>query len=467
MNITSLVTRALTIAIIIVATTSSALAAFDFQSWPHSRPIDTRGASGMVKVSLPTDIVLEKADFSDVRIIDGQGGEVPYLLTRGITSSAPTTVARVLDVSTQVDGTTRFIADAGRSGVVTSGITIATASSNFRRQVSVYASDSLLPLNDAGWSLVTSTGYIFAFTDPYSGYASGRSSVSFSANTSRYFKVVIGGGPEGSISVNGASLASEVSVQERSYTEERGATIYNDAAKKATEVTVDLGSKSRLSDEVTLRVSGTNYSRRVLIEASDEAAATSSWRYVGQGSISGVSTTVFQGYSGTISYPEQRARYIRVSIVNDDNPPLSVASKVTVGGPILGVIFEAQAGKSYSMYYGNWYATKPNYDLVRISSYIEEQALPAATMGSEITNPEYVAPEGPVVPYTESHKGLLNGALVIVVLIIAALIALYLRMYMKRHAVPANTGNGFMGGANPVVKEDSQQATNEDSNKQV
>jgi hypothetical protein len=153
--------------------------------------------------------------------------------------------------------------------------------------------------------------------------------------------------------------------------------------------------------------------------------------------------------------------------VNDDNPPLSVASKVTVGGPILGVIFEAQAGKSYSMYYGNMYAAKPNYDLVRISSYIEEQALPTATLGGEIANPEYVAPEGPFVPYTESHKGILNGALVIVVLIIAALIALYLRMYMKKHAVPANAGNGFMGGANPVVREDSQQVTNEDPDKQV
>lgn len=467
MNTTSRVARVLIIAVIIVATASSAFAAFDFRSWPHSRPIDIRGASGMVKVLLPTDMVLEKADFSDIRIIDNQGGEVPYLLTRGITSSAPTTVARVLDMSTQVDGTTRFIVDVGRNGLVTTGITIVTPTSNFRRQVSIYASDSLLPLNDAGWSLVTATGYIFAFTDSYSGYASGRSSVSFSASTARYFKVVIGGGPEGSVLVDGVSLASEVSVQERSYTEERVATIYNDAAKKATEITIDLGSENHLSDEITLRVTGTNYSRKVLIEASDDASATTSWRYVGQGSISGVSTTIFQGYSGVVSYPEQRARYIRVSIVNDDNPPLSVASKVTVGGPILGVIFEAQAGKSYSMYYGNSYATKPNYDLVRISSYIEEQALPAATLGSEIANLEYVAPQGPVMPYTETHKGLLNGALVIVVLIIAALIALYLRMYIKKHAVPSNTGNGFMGGTNPAMKEEGQQTTNENSDKQV
>ena len=401
----------------------------------------------MVKITLPTDISLEKADFSDIRVIDSQNGEVPYLLTRGMTSSSPTTDARVLDVSAQVDGVTRFVADAGQSGVVHTGITIVTPTSNFRRQVSIYAADSLLSLNDSGWSLINSTGYIFAFTDPYTSYASTRTSVSFPANTSRYFKVVIGGGAEGSISVNGATLASEISVEERSYVEERTATVYNDAAKKATEVTIDLGSTNRLSDEVVLRISGTNYSRRVLIEANDDATATSSWRYVGQGSISGVSTSVFQGSSGSVSYPEQRARYIRASIVNDDNPPLTVMSKVTVRGPVLGVIFEAQTGKSYRMYYGNRYSQKPSYDLARLSSYIEEGSLPVATIGDEAANPDYVAPKGPVVPYTESHKGVLNTSLAVAVLLIVGLIAIYLRAYMKKHVLSAGPEGGFTGNA--------------------
>ncbi len=446
MNITSSRMKTLIVIAVIAAMSSSAYAAFDFQSWPYSRPIDTRGTTGMVKMILPTDISIGNPDFSDIRIIDGQGGETPYLLTRGIVSSSPATTARVLDVSAQIDGTTRFIADAGQSGIVHTGITIGTPTSNFRRQVSVYAADSLLPLNDAGWSLVTTTGYIFAFTDPYSGYTSGKSSVTFPANTSRYFKVVIGGGTEGSISVNSASLVSEVSVEERSYTEERPASIYNDAAKKATEVTIDLGSENKLSDEISLNISGTNYNRRVLIESSNDATATSTWKYVGQGSISGVSTSVFRGSSGTIYYPEQRARYIRASIVNDDNPPLSVAPKVTVRGPILGLVFEAQPGKSYSMYYGNQYAQTPNYDLVRLSSYIQEQTLLTVSLGRETANPEYVAPNGPVVPYTESHKSLLNTVLIIAVLIIAALIAVYLRVYLKKHALLENSGSGFTGG---------------------
>jgi hypothetical protein len=330
----------------------------------------------------------------------------------------------------------------------------------------LYASNSLLSLDSAGWSLVTRDGYIFKFTDPYSGFSSGKGSINFSANTSQYFKVVISSGPEGSIAVQNARVANDVSVERKSYSQDFSVSTYNNPTKKTTEVVVDLGFEGRISQEITLYTTDSNYNRRVIIEGTNDQYATSSWRYIGEGSISRISTSLFQGFSNTVGYSEQRYRYIKLSVVNDDNPPLNVSSKVSVSGPVVSIIFEAQSGKAYSLYYGNARAQKPNYDIVRLSSYIEEAGLPIASVGAEIANPDYVAPKGPVVPFTESNKGFLNGLLVFVVLIIGGGIAVYLRTYIKhgkKGYLDPNSG-AFTGGSQ---KESDQQASVDSQDKQV
>jgi len=50
-------------------------------------------------------------------------------------------------------------------------------------------------------------------------------------------------------------------------------------------------------------------------------------------------------------------------------------------------------------------------------------------------NPLYVAPAGPVIPFTESHKILLNILLVLVVIGIAIAIFFYLRSYMRKGSI--------------------------------
>jgi len=452
MNTHHLRTIILTLTVFITASVT-VHAAYDSVSWPYYRSIDTVRSTGMVKALVPTDISWVKGDFSDIRIIDVRGGEVPYLLTRSVTSSAPSASARILNMSSQNDGTTRFVADTGQSGIVRSSIDLMTSSSNFRRQVSIYASDTLLPLDDTRWSLVNDKGFIFNFTDPYSRYSSGKNTISFPDNASRYFKIVVSGGAEGAVTVTGVTLTTDVSVQARSYAQELPVAAFNNPAKKTTEVVVDLGATGQLSHEITLYTSSTNYSRRVVIESSDDRYATSSWKYIGQGSISGVSTSVFQGYSNTISYPEQRTRYIRASIVNDDNPPLVLMPKVTVQGSVLTVIFEAQQNTPYYLYYGNRYASMPNYDIGRLSSYIQESSLPIVSVGQEIENTNYLAPEGPTVPFSEAHPWLLNAVLVLVVILIGGGIAVYLRTYMHTRRGGNDQGSQSFVGRQPTAPE--------------
>lgn len=415
--------------------TSTAHAAFNPVNWQYSRTISIPSSSSFVKAQLPTDISWTSNrgnGFGDIRIIDGQGNEVPYLLSVDQVASNPVISPTILSLTSTSEGATRFIADMNRSGQVYGSIDIDTQSTpnNYRRQVSVYASDILLPLDDSRWSKITSDGFIFKVSDPSTGFISSKGTVSFPVNTSRYLKVVIGSGPEGAVNLSSVSVNSDIQISNKTASLELPAIVNNNVNKKTTDVTIDLGAIGRLSNgvEITVAPSDKNYTRRVVVETSDDAV---SWRSVGGGSISRVSTSIFSGTSNIISYDQTRSRYIRLSIVNDDNPPLNVINGVTVKTPILSLIFQPKQGSSNTLYYGNSTVDKPQYDINLLSSYIDQDNIPLASFGNETLNPKYVAPAGPVIPFTEKYKILFNVTLVILVIILCAGIAWYLRNYMK------------------------------------
>ncbi|MCX6715487.1 MAG: hypothetical protein NT077_00535, partial [Candidatus Taylorbacteria bacterium] len=173
-------------------------------------------------------------------------------------------------------------------------------------------------------------------------------------------------------------------------------------------------------------------------------------------SISGVQTPLFSGKSMRVTYPTAKTRYLRISIVNDDNRPLVIASTALVEGPIVSAIFETRPGESYRLYYGNPSAYQPTYDIARISTYIETNLLPLATVGSESANSLYVAPAAPVIPYTESHRGLLNGLLVLIVIILAGGIGWYIHGYIKSHKELSTTQEPFVKQEPPTKQEPPQ-----------
>ncbi len=422
---------------IIIGITAVTYAAFSPSAWQYMRSIDISGNSGMIKVHVPNNVSWNANSFSDLRIIDGQGNEVPYIFSRNISSSGNISNTRLLDMTKTKAGSTHFIVDFGSSGVVHTGLHIVSSSPNFRRQVAVDSSDSLLPIDDPSWSPVTIEGFIFKFTDPYTRQVAGKDTITFPANASRYLRVFIGSNPGegGPVVVDSVTAYRDVQISSASYSRTLNAFVYNNPIKKTSELTIDLGASGLITSSVAINSPDTNYSRRVVVEVSD-TATTSSWKYAGESSISQISTSVFRGVSNIVQYPEQKARFIRLSIVNDDNPPLSLEQTVEVFGPVLSAIFEAHPQSSYTLYYGNPSAFQPQYDITSISAYIDEASLPIVSVGSESINPLYVTPQGPVVPFTESHKILLNILLVIVVLGIGTAIVFYLRSYLKKGSTP-------------------------------
>ncbi|MSR71129.1 MAG: DUF2339 domain-containing protein [Candidatus Taylorbacteria bacterium] len=410
-------------------------AAFNFESWQYTRSISlpsTSAVSNFSKIVLPPDISKGGYNFSDLRIINQTGSETAYLVTRNAEVKGGIIDANILNKSV-LNGTTQFIVDAGEDAVVHTRLDLLTSSKNFKRQVSIYSSHTLLPINSPAWAMVTNSGYVFKFTDSVTDFTSGKNNVDFGANTARYLKVVVSDGVEGAVDVGGVRLYGDTAVVLPTYTKDVPVSVFNNSSKRATEITVDLGVVGYLTHAVTIGSGDQNYSRKVIVESSND---NTTWSYITQGYISNIATARFVGTANRIAYTEQKTRYIRVSVVNDDNMPLVVDGTVKIEGPVISAIFETKANQTYTLYYGNPKADAPVYDIARISSYIEENKIPVAVLGNETLNPLYKAPAGPVIPFSESHKWLLNALLVIVVILLGGGIGMYLKNFKKNEIVP-------------------------------
>lgn len=416
----------LLLAVISISTT---FAAFDLTKWQSYRELDVPSQAGFVKVTLPETVSSGGNNFSDIRIItQGDSVEVPYFITRNAVVRSGERNAQILDQTT-LGGASVFIVDTGEQGMIHTGIRFVTSSKNYRRMVGVFSSPSLVPINSPSWNGVTDKGYIFKFTDPNTGFTSGKDNIDIPANTSRYLEIIISDGEEGPVSVGQVSVYGETKIDVPSYSKKVSVTTFNNPKNKSTEIVLDLEESGHITNAITLSSSDKNFTRRVIVESADNASST--WTYVCESSISGISTTRFTGTSLKIPYPEQKTRFIRVSIVNDDNRPLVLGNTATLEGPIVSAIFETRTGESYRLYYGNPQAQTPTYDIGRISAYIETNKLPAGSIEAESVNPLYVAPPPPVVPFTEANSNLLNIFLVIVVILIGGGIGWYLVNYMK------------------------------------
>lgn len=103
-----------------------------------------------------------------------------------------------------------------------------------------------------------------------------------------------------------------------------------------------------------------------------------------------------------------------VSIDNGDDPPLTITG-VKLEMAERQLCFDAAAGASYRLFYGDAALAAPQYDYATL--FVPEKDAAQATLGPEEKNPEYRA-RPDQRPFTERHPGLLWAALILVVLVL-------------------------------------------------
>ena len=125
---------------------------------------------------------------------------------------------------------------------------------------------------------------------------------------------------------------------------------------------------------------------------------------------------------------ESRYLYYRITIFNEDNPPLPVEEPIA-SGFARKIIFAAAAGETYRLYYGNSEASAPSYELEKVFPYLVTEDLPVARLGRHEVNPAVdVMPVRPdSVPFTERYPWLLPTVVALAALLVGMFLASLIR----------------------------------------
>ena len=407
-------TVALVVGMVSLASSSALFADFELGKWAFVKQIVL--PEGVDKGTL-VEVVPDRAVYSgaasnlrDLRIISGSGEEVAYVseIAQGSRQTSAL-AARVLDNGYVEGEYNTFVVDLGSEGVLHNRIEILTSSENFKRDVVVESS-----ADKDTWAEITAYS-IYDFTLRERGANSRDTRVNYPDNTNRYLRVRVLDDGEGALTVTGARvlLSEDVEPSENSWSSVIVET-FEDTDAQTSAITFDLGSHGLPSHRLTLDVGGVNFYRLTTLEQSDDLET---WQRVA--SVSAIylyETPKFVGGSLEVPYSESNARYFRLTVHNEDNPPVLVKG-ASFDGFVRRVVFIADPAKTYELYYGNSTARRPSYDLNQIYPYLDGERRAIATLGTQAMTEEVVVLE-PVIPVSEGLPWLLPtviaGAAVVV-----------------------------------------------------
>ena len=181
-----------------------------------------------------------------------------------------------------------------------------------------------------------------------------------------------------------------------------------DSTARTSVYLLDTGEKPPSYGRLRLEAEEAAFHRAVEMESSTDGE---SWSNVAHGFLSRQPDRE----SPVLSFAEQRDRYLRLSISNEDDKPLAV-----VGFRLEAIGWQAnfvpEAAGRYWLYYGNPDARKPVYDLAMLLAGHEPGAETRLAPGPEQSNPPY-RPRPVSVPWSERHPGLLYVTLAAAILI--------------------------------------------------
>ena len=394
----------------------TAWADFKHSEWPFSKNVSLPKAfDGMsyVVVFLDEDVYKDSLpDFSDIRVVDmADFKEVPYKMEirRGtkIKKSFDVTLHDYHEISGQY---TEFIADVGETSILHNELVIETYATNFRYDVFTEGS------HDKKEWVPLGRDSIFDVTILDKDFKAQNTIVRYPPNTYRYIKSRVVSGDATVLKVVGLKLQYfEESLPEKRSLVPLIQSHLDDKENKVSEFVLDLKISGFPTNEIMFRVQDDNFYRKVQIEGSDDKR---NWVEVNDsGFIYSYGDGDLQRKKSSIFFPETRNRYLRITILNEDDLPL-IYGDMTLFAFEHQVVFEADAKVKYSIFYGNKSAIRPVYDLERTFGSMSVQTLPQANLGEQVDNLDYQ----PTIPVTERFQWFLPMCVGVAALIVALLV---------------------------------------------
>lgn len=367
-------------------TSQPIFAYFSLTEWEYYKEIfvpDTLNESNLISIHPDIDIFSNGSEkLRDIRIIDNNGLEIPYILDLAVGEYQKRLLHADLEHNRDVGGKySTLTADLGSQGILHNRIEIDTPVPDFNRLGIVETSN-----DHKNWSMISERNlYSIQFDDL--GHIDRQSGIDYPPTTSRYVRVRIADQDAGPLQIVGGQVlfVTSTSSQKKLNDISKFLSSQNDASK-ATTVEIDLGSNGLPSHQIVLEVSDDNFSRNVKVQVSEDSE---SWTTIEMAStIYSVRAPSFASHSLGISYEEQTSRYIRLIIDNGDNLPLNI-NAANVWGYERRFLFTANLQNNYRIYYGNRSIDAPSYDIKHIVHHLNLDDLPIVSIGPQFKNPHF------------------------------------------------------------------------------
>jgi hypothetical protein len=184
--------------------------------------------------------------------------------------------------------------------------------------------------------------------------------------------------------------------------------ISNRSDKTSTQIVIDLGVSNYMITDLQIQTSDRNFNRSVNISSSDQAATIDQSIPRSFDRIIAYEWNNYLLNKDRVTVDQFCQRYLTISIVNEDSPPLYIQAIQVYG---TAPIFMADLAAPSILWYDNPKAAAPSYDLKQFANLITKSDLKVVQAGGQQINPDYKAP---IVPWTERNKWLLDAAIVLV-----------------------------------------------------
>lgn len=440
-------TRAILCAAILCGIASSASLAGE-SAFQLSKELDLPQLEQEELVAVPLDSEVYAATapgLPDIRILDGDGYEVSYLLRKATTTRQETVRkswrATKPTVHPLDGGGLEIIVTLDKDDPQPGGVRIVSPLKNFQQRVQVFASS-----DGQDWQPITEDGLIF----DYSQYMDVRSdTVPAAAGDLRRFRVVID-----DLTAEQESELLELTrrlrgdeetqreektiIQRRPFRIDRLEFWRDDRVDRTSgdkkveypvevagvenvpedsQTIVNMQSQQEPLTSLKLKTPARNFSRLARVQVEDVRGVQHEWRTIGTATVSRLDFRNLDREELAVSFPESRESQYRLVIDNRNSPPL-VVDGLEAQGNAYELVFLAEPQSDYRLAYGDPDAESPSYDVAAVRASLDAGYQPVvASLGQQIEAPG-AATEGRWTPLGLVNNPWLLGS-VIVVLIVA------------------------------------------------
>ena len=402
---------------------------FELKDWEFSKPIlfpADLGLNGFMGFE-PDDHIYANSleNLTDLRVIaESNQGEIPYelLIKRG-SESYETIQAEITDIVTVTDSHTSFVVKVRSENSLHNELEIVTSSTDFVRKVKVETTNDLLT-----WATAEDNAQIYDIDVSKSVANHRNTNLTYPTSSSSFLRITIFDNKDSPLEIQGAtiSLLQKTPAKYRTYHSSMSSQ-ENAKQPESSQIIIDLNSEGIPTSRMEIFTSDTNFNRKVNIESSPDAT---NWTLIDQNrEIFVYNTGKVREQQLVLLYPEITNRYLKLTFLNGDSPPINIKT-IKVHGLQRLLIFEVKSDSRYNIYYGNPFErTRPKYDLGQIIPHLDIENISLAQLGTEQPNVNFE--RRAVEPLSGRYPWLLPSVVTILVIVLGLILTRILRLTRK------------------------------------